>query len=96
MFLIKGYGFALAMGLYFTGMFAALNFFGEGLDEAGQIRLILVAHALLILLDAAILAWLNRRQTRHIVCGVPAQFFMIVLGAIMAGVLWWSFGSLLG
>ena len=93
MFLIRGYGFALALGVYFAGMFAVLSLYGGGLDEREQIKLIFGAHALLTALDAGLLMWLNRRGVKHTVCGAPAQFFMIVLGVIMAGMLWWAFRS---
>ena len=91
MFLIRGYGFALAMGVYFLGMFAALCLYGGGLDERGQVKLIFCAHALLTVLDMVLLMWLNRRGVKHTVCGAPAQFFMIALGLITAGVLRWAF-----
>ena len=91
MFMIRGYGFALALGVYFAGMFTALSLYGGGLEEREQVKLIFGAHALLIVLDSALLMWLNRRGLKHTVCGAPAQFFMIVLGLIMACVLWWAF-----
>ncbi len=81
----------LAMGVYFLGMFAALCLFGNGMDERGQVKLIFCAHALLTVLDIVLLLWLNRRSVKHTVCGVPAQFFMIALGLITAGVLRWAF-----
>ena len=91
MFLIRGYGLALALCVYLIGMFAALNAWGGGLDEREQVKLIFGAHALLTALDTALLMWLNHRGVKHTACGVPAQFFMIALGLIMAGVLWWAF-----